>query len=235
VIVARRLLPGDGGHDPLAGLSTEPTPLSHAPGVLLAAVGTLGFGIVLGPEAPVIALGSVAALAVTSIVTLDERETRVLGLAGSFSAISALFGGPIVAGVMMLEAGVGLGAAVLPALLPGFVAAAIGYLIFIGFGDWGGLDVPGLAVPNLPAYDGKQVLDLVAALVVGVTVAATLYAVRRLAHKFRDGERGIGMTPALLGGGLAVGAIALVADWLGANSQDVLFSGQTAIPTLVSE
>ena len=236
VIIARRLLPGDGGHDPLGGLSTAPTPLSHAPGVLLAATGTLGFGIVLGPEAPVIALGSVAAIAVTGLATLDEREGRVLGLAGSFSAISALFGGPIVAGVMMLEAGVGtLGAAVIPALLPGFVAAAIGYLIFIGFGDWGGLDVPGLAVPNLPAYDGKQVLDLVAALIVGVAVAATIFAVRHLAHWVRDRERGMGMTPALLVGALAVGGIALAAEGLGANSQDVLFSGQTSIPAVVAE
>jgi H+/Cl- antiporter ClcA len=236
VIIARRLLPGDGGHDPLGGLSTAPTPLSHAPGVLLAATGTLGFGIVLGPEAPVIALGSVAAIAVTGLATLDEREGRVLGLAGSFSAISALFGGPIVAGVMMLEAGVGtLGAAVIPALLPGFVAAAIGYLIIIGFGDWGGLDAPGLVVPNLPTYDGKQVLDLVAALVVGVVVAATIWAVRHLAHWVRDRERGMGMTPALLVGALAVGGIALAAEGLGADSQDVLFSGQTSIPAVVAE
>ena len=35
----------------------------------------------------------------------------------------------------------------------------------------------------------------------------------------------------LLGGGLLVGALALAARGLGANSQDVLFSGQSAIPT----
>ena len=32
-----------------------------------------------------------------------------------------------------------LGALAIPVLLPGFVAAAVGYLLFVGFGDWGGL------------------------------------------------------------------------------------------------
>ena len=39
----------------------------------------------------------------------------------------------------------------------------------------------------------------------------------------------------LVVGGLATGALALLADGLGANSQDVLFSGQASIPTLVTE
>ena len=104
VLLARRLLPGDGGHRPLEGLSARPTPLSHAPGVALAAIGTLGFGAVLGPEAPVIALGSVVGVAMARLARLDERATTVLGTAGSFSAISALFGGPLVAGMLMVGA-----------------------------------------------------------------------------------------------------------------------------------
>src|SRR5262249_61309982 len=35
--------------------------------------------------------------------------------------------------------------------------------------------------------------------------------------------------------GLAVGVLAQVADWLGADSQDVLFSGQSSVPALVAE
>src|SRR5262249_17298826 len=96
VVVARLLLPGDGGPPPLAGLSAAPTPVSHAPGVALAAIGTLAFGAVLGPEMPVIALGSVVGLTLTYLVRLDRRESAMLSGAGSFSAISALFGGPIV-------------------------------------------------------------------------------------------------------------------------------------------
>lgn len=52
-------LPGHGGHVPADGLSTggEPTQPIELPGVLLAALATLGLGLVLGPEAPLIALG----------------------------------------------------------------------------------------------------------------------------------------------------------------------------------
>ena len=84
----------------------------------------------------------------------------MLATAGSLSAISALFGGPLVGGVLLVESGVGLGTALLPALLPGFVAAAVGYLIFVGLGDWGGLDTPGLVVPDLLLYEGTHLLDL---------------------------------------------------------------------------
>ena len=51
VAVARTLPPGDGGHSPLAGIGGGATPLPHVPGVALAALGTLAFGAVLGPEA----------------------------------------------------------------------------------------------------------------------------------------------------------------------------------------
>ncbi len=39
----------------------------------------------------------------------------------------------------------------------------------------------------------------------------------------------------LVGGGLAVGLLSLLAGALGADRQDVLFSGQTAIPEVVAE
>jgi H+/Cl- antiporter ClcA len=237
VLAARTLLPGDGGHSPLDGLTPEPMPLSYAPGIALAAVGTLGFGAVLGPEAPVVALGAITGLAVTSFTRLDARERGVLAGAGSFSAISALFGGPLVAGVMMTEAGAaGLGTSLVPALLPGFVAAAVGYVIFTGFGDWGGLDSPGLAVPDLELYDTTRVLDLLVAVGVGVVTAILLALIHRFVTGVAaDGTRRIGLAASLLGGGLAVGVLALVAEGLGADLMDVLFSGQNSIAPLVAE
>ena len=236
VAVARALLPGDGGHRPIDGIGGGPTPLAYGPGVALAAVGTLSFGAVLGPEAPLVALGSVVGLAVTPFVRLGPREDAVLATAGSFSAVSALFGGPIVAGVMMMEGAIGLGAAVLPLLLPGFVAAAIGYVIFVGLGSWGGLDTQAITVPGLPSYDGTHVLDLLLGIGVGIVAALIIVGVRRFAADVSDkGENRLTMPVLLVAGGLAVGLLAQIADWLGADSQDVLFSGQASVPALVGE
>ena len=236
VAVARTRLPGDGGHSPLDGIGGgPPVPLAHAPGIALAAVATLVFGGVLGPEAPLIALGAVVGMAVQSFMRVDAREGAVLSTAGSFSAISALFGGPIVAGVLMMEGAVGMSAA-LAVLLPGFVAAAVGYVIIVGFGDWGGLDVPGLAVPDLPPYEGTHVRDLLLAVVVGLVAAVAVAVVHALARRLEgEGRARLGLTRLLLGGGAAVGLLALTADGLGADSQDVLFSGQASVPSLVAE
>jgi H+/Cl- antiporter ClcA len=234
VILARRFLPGDGGHPPLVGLAGGATPPAHAPGVLLAALGTLGFGAVLGPEAPIIALGSAVGALITSRAKLADMGPAVMAGAGSFAAVSALFGGPLVGGVLLLEAGVGLGAAVVPALVPGFVAAAVGYVLFVGLGNWGGLNVPGLTVPDLPQYDGTRIADLVLAIAVGVATAITIAVARRLAERVDGLAPRWGMAPLLLAGGLAVGVIAQSADWLGASSQEVLFSGQASVPDEVA-
>lgn len=236
VLAARTLLPGDGGHSPLAGIGGGVTPLSYGPGVALAALGTLAFGAVLGPEAPLIALGSVVGVAVTPFVKLGSRETQVLATAGSFSAVSALFGGPLVAGMLLLEASVGLGSAAIPMLLPGLVSAAVGYVIFIGLGDWGGLSATTLSIPGLPAYEDVHIRDLVVAVVVGLAAALLLHLVRLLGTRVSMLARGrLGMAELLLGGALAVGILAQMAGMLGADPQVVLFSGQAAIPDLITE
>jgi H+/Cl- antiporter ClcA len=233
VVAARTLLPGDGGHPPLGGLDMTPTPLTHGPGVALAAIGALGFGAVLGPEGPLIALGSVVGMAVTPLVRGDERGKAVLATAGSFASISALFGGPVVAGMLLVEAGVGEGAALIPALLPGLVAAALGYVIFIGFGSWGGLPATSLHVPDLPVYHGLHLTDLLVAIGVGLVASVVIEGVRLLGQRIEGIP--LRLPYVLLAGGLVVGALALLARVLGADSQDVLFSGQAGVPAVVSQ
>lgn len=236
VLLARTLLPGDGGHAPLRGLDPSPTPPRYGPGVALAALGTLPFGAVLGPEAPLIALGSVVGLGLSAWVRLSEEEHGVVAMSGSFAAIAALFGGPLVAGVLLVEAGISRGRALIAALLPGLVAAAIGYTIFIGVGDWGGLEAQRLSIPGLPRYDEIHLPDLLIAVVVGVLAALALALVRVVgtAVAAQEGRR-TGRGGLLLAGGLAVGVIAQVAVWLGADAHDVLFSGQTTVATITGE
>jgi H+/Cl- antiporter ClcA len=233
VVLARRFLPGDGGAPPLRGLESGPTPVAYAPGIALAALGTLAFGAVLGPEMPVIALGSVVGMLVAARARVPQQGTGVLAMAGSFSAISALFGGPLVAGMLLLEGGLAAGARLLHLMVPGLVAAAIGYTIFVGLGSWGGLGEQSLAVPDLATYTGTSVVDLAWGLVVGLAAAAAIVAIRRLAVAVDDRASRAGMAVALIGGGLAVGLLALAGGILGADPQDVLFSGQASIPVLV--
>ena len=188
-------------------------PLRNGAGIALAAVGTLAFGAVLGPEAPLVALGSVVGVAMATLGRAGEQETRILALAGSFSAVSALFGGPIVGGLLMIESGLDRGAALLPALIPGFVAAALGYVLFIGLGDWGGLNAQAIAVPGLPTYTGTHVLDLLVGIGVGVASAITVVAIRAAAaENARLGPLRLGMPRLLLAGGLAVGVLAEIAN-----------------------
>lgn len=235
VAVVRLVLPGDGGHRPLEGLAMGATPLRHGPGIALAGLGTLAFGAVLGPEAPLIALGSVVGMSATLFFRADPREENVLASAGSFSAISALFGGPLVGGMLMVEGGLAMGTALLPVILPGFVAAAVGYLVFVGFGSWGGLHAQSLVVPDLPPYQGTHLGDLTVALSVGILTALVVVVARRFGAVLdRRGRSRRSMPLLLVLGGLAVGLLAQTADWLGANSQDVLFSGQASVPGLVT-
>lgn len=235
VVLARRLLPGDGGHPPLEGLSSVPTPVVNIAGVVLAALGTLGFGAVLGPEMPVIAIGSATGMAVKRWARLDDRGTAVVSGAGLFAAVSALFGGPLVAGMLLVETGIEMGAGLLPALLPGFVAAAVGYVLFVGFGHWGGLNAPGLVVPHLPVYHGTHFDGLALAIVLGIVAALLIHLVHRLGVGVDGVRPRCGMPALLIAGGLTVGLLAQIADWLGANSQDVLFSGQASLPALTDE
>jgi H+/Cl- antiporter ClcA len=235
VLFARTRLPGDGGHQPIDGLSTNPTPVAHAPGIALAALGTLGFGAVLGPEAPVVALGSVVGVGAASLVRVGGQAAAVLSIAGSFSAIAALFGGPIVAGMLLVEGGLSKGTALLPALVPGVVAAAVGDLIFIGLGNWEGLAQPGLQVPGLPAYHGTHVRDLAIAIAVGIVIALALAQIGRAARAVLALRDRLGLAGLLFAGALAVGVLAEVGVLLGAESDEILFSGQAAVPEIVAE
>lgn len=240
VLVAGALrLPGHGGHAPLEGLSVGGLPPAHLLSILPAALATLGLGLVLGPEAPLIALGLGLPPLILRVVGTHGANERLLVLAGAFAAIAALFGGPLVAALLILEMLAMSGA--VPAremgrvLLPGFVAAGSGALIFTGVAGWEGLHQVNLALPDLPAYDSVRIADLGWCAALALAVAIVVVAARRLAFAIaaRSKSRPAG---ALVAGGLLVGLVALAFRELADRPVDlVLFSGQSELPAVVSE
>ena len=166
-------------------------------------------------------------------------QTQLLVLAGAFAAIAALFGGPLVAAFLLFEltaAGGRIPANQMgQALLPGFVAAGSGALVFTGVGDWPGVHTESLTLPPLPPYETLQVSDLAWCLVVSVVIAGLIVAYRHLAHEVlaRATARPL---PALVVAGLLVGGLAVAFRAVADRPVDlVLFSGQQELPAIVAE
>src|SRR5581483_4443973 len=105
-------LPGEGGHVPAEGLKVggHPTLPIELPGILLAGLASIGLGLVIGPEAPLIALGGGLAVAIIKLARKEAPPQLLLvaGAAGSFAALSFVFTSPIIAAVILIEA-TGLG------------------------------------------------------------------------------------------------------------------------------
>jgi H+/Cl- antiporter ClcA len=225
-------LPGRGGHVPAEGLKTggEPTKPIDLPGVVLAATATLGLGLVLGPEAPLIAIGMGLGIIAMSLVKRDapRQALALMAAAGSFAAIATIFGSPVVGAVVIIEAA-GLGGAMLPlVLLPGLTSAGIGSLVFLGLGSWSGLSESAWALSPLPlpAYGGPGWGDFGWTIVLALAAAVVTFGVMELARRVK---RVVGGRPFLLTivAGLAVGGLAIAyAEATDQPANAVLFSGQ---------
>jgi H+/Cl- antiporter ClcA len=233
-----RSLPGRGGHSPADGLKTGgvPSPV-ELPGIALAALATLSLGAVLGPEAPLIALGAGLAAAAVRLARRDApaEATAVVGAAGSFAAISTLLGSPLLGAFLLMEAS-GLGGPTLGlVLVPGLVAAGVGSLIFTGLDAWTGLGTFSLALPDVPSFARPDLAQFGWALVIGLVAAVAGTTIRRLALLLRPHveRRLVLLTPLA---GLVVGALAMTyAELSGHSFSEVLFSGQDALGPLISQ
>jgi H+/Cl- antiporter ClcA len=237
-------LPGRGGHVPWRGLGgggvTQPIEL---PGVMLAAFAGLSLGVVLGPEAPLIALGMGLAIFSVRLVKRDtpDQSVGVLAAAGSFAAISAIFGSPIIGSVIIIEAA-GLGGATLPVvLLPGLMAAGIGSLVFLGMGSWSGLSTSDYALSplSLPAYSRPDLSDFGWTIVLAIAAAVVTVGIVEIARRT---ESVVGRRPFLLLplAGLVIAGCAIVFFETTDQSTDqsidlVLFSGQDDFEPLVAQ
>src|SRR3954447_3331194 len=119
-----KYLRGTGGHSPADGFKAGGVTLpAELPGIFAASLSTLAFGAVLGPEAPLIVIGSGLGALAVRLANKDapDRAAAVVAAAGSFAAISALLGSPLVGAFLLMEA-TGLGGAMVGiVLLPGLL------------------------------------------------------------------------------------------------------------------
>ncbi len=232
-----RYLPGRGGHSPADGFAMHGPPARiELPGVVLAALAGLALGAVIGPEAPLIAIGGGLAAGIIRSVKKDlpEQSIRVVAASGSFSAISTLLGSPLSGAFLLMEAS-GLSGPMLGlVLVPGLLAAGIGSLIFLGFDAWTGHGTFSLAIPNLPHIGHPTGAEFGWAIVIGIAAVIIGGLIRWLALYLKPlvEPRIVLLCPVV---GLAVGGLAIAyAEGSGKSSSDVLFSGQTALPAIVA-
>jgi H+/Cl- antiporter ClcA len=233
-----RYLPGRGGHSPADGFKVGEGPPSPAelPGIVLAALATLSLGVVLGPEAPLIALGGGLGVCAVRLLKRDapDRTKTVVAAAGSFAAISTLLGSPLLGAFLLMEAS-GLGGAMLElVLVPGLLAAGLGALVFTGLDAWSGLGTFSLAIPHLPHVGPPTGAEFLWAVAIGIMAALAGPAIRWLALLLRPhAERRILLAAPIAGLAVAGLAIAFAAA-TGKESSEVLFSGQSAVGPLIS-
>ncbi len=238
--LATTRLPGEGGHIPAEGLKVggAPTRPVELPGVILAGLASIGLGVVIGPEAPLIALGAGLAVAIVKLArrSAPSQMLIVVGAAGSFAALSFVFSSPIIAAVILIEA-TGLGKSRLPiVLIPGLVGAGIGSLVSVGMGSFTGLSSSAYALGplSLPAFHHPTIGNFGWTVALGLVVAV-------VAHLIRTGglwtQRLVRPRPFLVLPlcGLVVSGLAIAfAQASGKGVSEVLFSGQSALPGLVS-
>jgi H+/Cl- antiporter ClcA len=233
--LAVRRLPGNGGHVPALGLASGPTAPGDLPGILLAASASLALGAVVGPEAPLLALGGgLAVLSVRRSSRMGGADaTAVISAAGSAAAISTILGNPLVASILFLEfLGLGRRQALL-VILPCLASSGVGAIVFTGLGSWSGLDVGSLTIPDLSPVP-LTIGNVAWAIPIGVAVAVGSWAVFVLGRRTASWVTQRTITYTILAG-IAVGLVAaLYSVTTGHSPADVALSGQESLVTLAT-
>jgi H+/Cl- antiporter ClcA len=230
-------LPGRGGHVPAHGLNPEPTEPIELPGVILAAVAGIGLGAVVGPEAPLIALGGGLGFLAIRTIRRDApvQVQSLVAACGTFAAVSFLFGSPLIAAVLLIEAtGLG-GPRRTMILIPGLLAAGIGTLVSLGLGSWTGVDTADIALtfPQLPEFDRPDAVDFLWTVPLAAAIAVGTIVIFRVAGVT---ERVVSPRPflALPLIGIAVAGLAIAfAETTDKGVEQVLFSGENALTPLI--
>jgi H+/Cl- antiporter ClcA len=233
-----RYLPGIAGDKPAEGLKMSFAKPLELPGVFIAALATLALGGVLGPEAPLIVMGGGLGSLIVYLVKRDapKQAMAVAGVSGAFAAVSALLGNPLIAAFLLLEVGGGTAAGALldPLLMPGLLAAGIGTLIFVGLDSWTGYGTFSLVIPHIPAFTSPTGVEFLWAIGIGILAAIVGTAIHRVSLRLQDVvERRLIVLSVAMGIVIALAAISF-GEITDKSSYLVLFSGQSALPTLIT-
>jgi H+/Cl- antiporter ClcA len=233
-----RYLPGNGGHSPALGFHVGGGPPvdRELTAIVLASVATLSLGAVLGPEAPLIAIGGGLAALTVHLINKEAppMALTIMASAGSFAAISTLLGSPLLGAFLIMEAA-GIGGAMLSLVaLPGLLSSGIGALVFVGLDNWTGLGTFSLAFTSLPPAVTPTIATMAWAVAMGAVAAPIGWVIRSGALELRPivHRNRVLVTAGL---GLLVGLVAMTFQLISGRSFTlVLFSGQDALPGVVA-
>ncbi len=238
VALAIQYLPGDAGNKPAEGFKSDgAVPPINLFGIFAASFATLSLGVVLGPEAPLIAIGSGMGVLAVRLLKRDAPDMAVMVIAGagSFAAIATLLGSPLAGAFLLMEAA-GLGGAMMGVVLvPGLVAAGVGSLIFVGLDTWTGLGTFSLAISDIPTAGTPTLSQFLWAIAIGVLAAVVGTAITRFAL-FLQGvvERRMLVLMPVVGAGIGLASLVFVTV-TDKPSSNVLFSGQDQLGPLIND
>lgn len=231
VALAVTRLPGRGGHVPAMGLIVDVTPPSQVPGAVLAGAASLVLGAVVGPEVPLVAMGSGLALLAVRRTNAADDTHALIAAAGSAAATSTVFGNPLIPVVLFLEVFGLTRRGTMLLVLPCLVSSGVGALVFTGLGGWTGLEIDALAIPDLEP-SGLDVVDVVWTFPVAAIVAVATWAVFALG-RMTARLAASRTTVVTVAAGLVAGCCAAVyAVVTGHSPAEVALSGQATLPEL---
>ncbi len=192
----------------------------------------------LGPEAPLLALGGGLGYFAIGRLRSDAPPelAALIAACGTFAALSFLFGSPVIAAVLLIEVSGLAGRRLSLVLILGLLAAGIGTLVSIGLGAWTGVDSSDISLDLLPleefarpdVADFLWTVPLAAAIAIGTVV---IFRFARTTHRF-VGPRPLAI-PVI---GLIVAGLAIAfSEATDKGADQVLFSGQETLGPLVAD
>ncbi|MEU4423534.1 chloride channel protein [Actinoplanes sp. NPDC024001] len=233
-------LPGHGGEPAVAGIGLHPLSPVQLISAMLAALASLALGLVLGPEAPLTALGLAAGLIAARALRPGASGGQLLVVAGAFAAISTVFGGPLPSALLLFElvalSGMVPSVSLGQALLPGFLASGTAALVFTGVAHWPGVAETVMQLPPLPNYPTVRPVDVAWCAVVALAAGVVAAGARRTAQGMAARTAKLPAVAVLCAAGLAVGLLAVGFRAVTGQPVDlVLFSGESVLPQIVAE